>query len=44
MNPSESFQEYPIDVDGIFFDTWDAIFGDVEEYSTMWPWRNNILG
>jgi hypothetical protein len=38
MNPSKSFQEYLANVDKIFFDTWDGIFGDAEEYSTMWPW------
>ncbi len=30
--PSEYFQEYPIDINRILFDTWDEIFGDVEEY------------
>jgi hypothetical protein len=44
MSPSKSFQEYIIDIDGIFFDTWDGIFDDVEEYSTTWPWMNNIFG
>jgi hypothetical protein len=34
VSPSEFFQEYLIDVDGISFDTWDGIFSDVEEYST----------
>jgi hypothetical protein len=31
MNPSKSFQEYLANVDKIFFDTWDGIFGDAEE-------------
>ncbi len=44
MNSNESFQEYFIDVDGIVFDTWDAIFDDVEEYFAMWPWMNDIFG
>jgi len=44
VNPNESFQEYHVDVDGIFFGTWDGIFCDVEKYSTMWQWMNDILG
>jgi hypothetical protein len=32
MSPSESFQGYPTNVNGIVFDTWDRIFGDMEEY------------
>jgi hypothetical protein len=44
MNPIESFQEYRADVDEIFFDTWDGIFGDMEKYFATWPWMNNIFG
>jgi len=44
VNPNESFQEYHVDVHGIFFGTWDGILCDVEEYSTMWQWMNDILG
>jgi hypothetical protein len=33
VSPSESFQEYLVDVNGIFFNTWDI--GDVEEYFAM---------
>ncbi len=29
MSPSESFQEYFVDIDGIFFDTWVGIFCDM---------------
>jgi hypothetical protein len=32
VNPSESFQGYPIDINEILFDTWDKIFGDMEKY------------
>ncbi len=35
MNPSESFQEYHVDTNIIFFDTWDGIFGDMAKYYTM---------
>jgi hypothetical protein len=43
VSPSKSFQEYLVDVDEIFFDKWDGIFCDMEEYFTMWPWTNNII-
>jgi hypothetical protein len=43
VSPRKSFQEYPANIDKIIFDTWDGIFGDVEEYSTTWPWMINIL-
>jgi len=36
MGPSESFHEYPANVDGIFFDTWDEIFGDIDKYFATW--------
>jgi hypothetical protein len=35
VSQSEYFQEYPIDINRILFDTWDGIFGDVEEYYAM---------
>jgi hypothetical protein len=44
VSPSEYFQEYFDDVDGIFFDTWVGIFCDVEKYFSMWPWKNDIFG
>jgi hypothetical protein len=44
VSPSESFQKYPVNIDKIFFDTWDIICADVEEYFTRWSWMNNILG
>jgi hypothetical protein len=31
-------------MDKVFFDTWDKIFDDVEEYFTTWPWMIDILG
>jgi len=34
VSPSEHFQEYPTNINKILLDTWDKIFGDVEEYST----------
>ncbi len=34
MSPNEYFQEYLANINEILFDTWDRIFGDVEEYST----------
>jgi len=34
MSPNEYFQEYLANINEILFDTWDKIFGDVEEYST----------
>ncbi len=43
MSPSKSFQEYRVDVDDIFFYTWDGIFGDVAKYFAMWPWTNDIF-
>jgi hypothetical protein len=33
VNPSQSFQEHPNDINKILFHTWDGMFGDVEEYS-----------
>jgi hypothetical protein len=27
-----------------FFDTWDGIFDDVEEYFSTWPWMDDIFG
>jgi hypothetical protein len=36
--------EYLVDINRIFFNTWNIIFNDVEEYSTTWPWINDILG
>jgi hypothetical protein len=44
VSPIESFQKYHVNLDVIFFATWDGLFGDVEEYSTTWPWMNDILG
>jgi hypothetical protein len=44
VSPSESFQEYLADVAKTFFDKWDKIFDDVEEYFTTWAWMKNILG
>jgi hypothetical protein len=41
VSPSKSFLEYLANIDKIIFDTWDGIFGDVEEYSTMWLWMIN---
>ncbi len=32
VNPSQSFQKHLNDMDEILFDTWDGMFGDVEEY------------
>jgi hypothetical protein len=29
---------------GILFDTWDRIFGDVEEYFSMCSWMKKIYG
>jgi hypothetical protein len=43
VSPNESFQEYFVDVDGIFFDTWVGIFCD-REYFVTWPWMNDIFG
>jgi hypothetical protein len=39
--------EYSINVDDIwkiFFDTWDKIFDDVEEYFVTCSWMNDIYG
>jgi hypothetical protein len=33
LSTNESFQGYTADVNRILFDTWDKIFGDMEEYS-----------
>jgi hypothetical protein len=33
LSPNESFQGYTIVVNGILFDEWNKIFGDMEEYS-----------
>lgn len=35
VSPSESCQEYPTNIDEIFFDAWDEIFDDVEECFAM---------
>ncbi len=35
VNPNESFQEYPANINKILFNIWDGIFGDVEDHSTM---------
>jgi hypothetical protein len=43
VNPSKSFQKYPIDIDGIFFATCDGLFNDREEYFATWPWMNAFL-
>jgi hypothetical protein len=32
VSPSESFQKYFADINGIFFDTWVGIFCDVDKY------------
>jgi hypothetical protein len=44
VSPRESFLDYSIDIDRIFFDTWDKIFGDMEKYSAMCSWMNDIYG
>ncbi len=43
MNPSKKFQEYLVNVDDIFFDTWDRIVCDAEEYFTVWPWMKKWM-
>jgi hypothetical protein len=43
VSPSESSQEYFVDVDGIFFDAWVGIFCDVEKYFATWPWMNEFF-
>jgi hypothetical protein len=35
VNPSEPFLEYLVDVDEIFFYTWDGKSDDMEEYFFM---------
>jgi hypothetical protein len=41
---SEFLKKNHVDVDGIFFTTWDGLFGDMEEYFVTWPWMNDIFG
>jgi hypothetical protein len=52
VSPNESFQEYFVDVDGIFFDTWVGIFCDRrifchmamdERYFWMKQWMINKM-
>jgi hypothetical protein len=31
VSPRQSFLDYFADIDIIFFDTWDKIFGDMDE-------------
>ncbi len=40
MNKTESFLEYFVHVDKIFFDMYDRIFVDMEKCSTMCLWMN----
>ncbi len=35
VSPNESFQGYLANINGILFDKWDKIFGDMEEYFAM---------
>jgi hypothetical protein len=35
MSSKEYFQKYHVDVDEILIDTYDEIFGDMEEYFDM---------
>jgi hypothetical protein len=52
VSPNESFQEYFVDIDGIFFDTWVGIFCDRrifchmamdERYFWMKQWMINKM-
>jgi hypothetical protein len=42
------FLEYFVNIDKIYwkilFNTWDKIFGDVEEYFVTCSWMNDIYG